>query len=120
VLCFTGDGGLYYHIAELETASRYGINIVVVVNNNSALNQEITIYDDAYGGKQRGRASELWQFPERNFSHIAEGFGCVGMRVSDPRELEDALATAFKLDKPVVIDIVTDTYAFAASPKLPG
>jgi acetolactate synthase-1/2/3 large subunit len=120
VLCFTGDGGLYYHIAELETASRYGINIVVVVNNNSALNQEITTYDEAYGGKQRGRAGELWQFPERNFAHIAEGFGCTGVRITDPRDLNDAIAAAFKSDRPVVIDVVTDTYAFAASPKLPG
>jgi len=120
VLCFTGDGGLYYHIAELETASRCGINIVVVVNNNSALNQEITIYDQAYGGKQRGRAGELWQFPDRNFAQIAEGFGCVGMRVTDPRDLKGALEKAFTLDKPVVIDAVTDTYAFAASPKIPS
>jgi acetolactate synthase I/II/III large subunit len=120
VLCFTGDGGLYYHIAELETASRYGINIVVVVNNNSALNQEITIYDQAYGGKQRGRAGELWQFPDRNFAQIAEGFGCVGMRITDPQDLRGALEKAFTLDKPVVIDVVTDTYAFAASPTMPG
>jgi acetolactate synthase-1/2/3 large subunit len=119
VLCFTGDGGLYYHIAELETASRYGINIVVVVNNNSSLNQEITVYDQAYGGKQRGRAAELWRFPERNFAQLAEGFGCAGIRVTDPRDLKGALEKAFRLDKPVVIDAVTDTYAFAAAPKLP-
>jgi acetolactate synthase-1/2/3 large subunit len=118
VVCFTGDGGLYYHIAELETASRYGINLVVVVNNNSALNQEITVYDDAYGGKQRGRAGELWQFPERDFTKVAEGFGCAAMRVTDPRELDDAISQALKCDKPVVIDVVTDTYAFAATPKL--
>jgi acetolactate synthase-1/2/3 large subunit len=120
VLCFTGDGGLYYHIAELETASRYGINIVVVVNNNSSLNQEITVYDQAYGGKQRGRAAELWRFPERNFAQLAEGFGCAGIRVTDPRDLKGALEKAFRLDKPVVIDAVTDTYAFAAAPKLPA
>ena len=41
--------------AELETAARYGINVVVVVNNNSALNQELPLFDAAYGGTQRGR-----------------------------------------------------------------
>src|SRR5207248_1296238 len=32
VVCFTGDGGFYYHLAELETAVRYGINAVILVN----------------------------------------------------------------------------------------
>ena len=36
VVCFNGDGGFYYHIGELESAKRYNINVVVVVNNNSA------------------------------------------------------------------------------------
>jgi thiamine pyrophosphate-dependent acetolactate synthase large subunit-like protein len=90
------------------------------VNNNSSLNQEITVYDQAYGGKQRGRAAELWRFPERNFAQLAEGFGCAGIRVTDPRDLKGALEKAFRLDKPVVIDAVTDTYAFAAAPKLPA
>ena len=34
VICFTGDGGFWYHMSELETALRYGINAVIVVNNN--------------------------------------------------------------------------------------
>jgi len=40
VLCFTGDGGIWYHITELDTARKGGINTVTVVNNNHSLNQE--------------------------------------------------------------------------------
>jgi acetolactate synthase-1/2/3 large subunit len=111
VVCFAGDGAAYYHIAELETAARYGINIVLVVNNNSALNQEIFLYDRAYGGKMRGNADELWRFRDVNFAEVAKTFGCAGMRVERPQDLGDALEQALRMNRPVVIDAVTDTYA---------
>lgn len=116
VICFTGDGGFYYHIAELETASRHNINVVVVVNNNSALNQEIRLNDAAYGGKQRGRAEEMWRFPDVNFAQIAEGFGCAGIRVERAGKLNGALKKAIAMKKPVVVDVVTDMYAIAPHP----
>ena len=116
VVCFTGDGGFYYHIAELETARRHNINAVIVVNNNSALNQEIRLNDIAYGGKQRGRAEDMWRFPDINFAKIAEGFGCVGMRVEKAADLDDTLKKAIAMNKPVVVDVVTDMYAIAPHP----
>ncbi len=120
VVCFTGDGGLYYHIAELETARRHNINAVIVVNNNSALNQEIRLNDTAYGGTQRGRAEEMWRFPQVNFAKIAEDFGCAGIRVEHPGELGDAIRRAIALERPVVVDVVTDMYAIAPHPWTPG
>jgi len=119
VVCFTGDGGFYYHIAELETARRHNINAVIVVNNNSALNQEIRLNDIAYGGKQRGRAEEMWRFPDVDFARIAEGFGCVGLRVEKPEEIRPALEKALSLNRPVVVDVVTDMYAIAPHPWTP-
>ncbi|HEV2301240.1 MAG TPA: thiamine pyrophosphate-binding protein, partial [Stellaceae bacterium] len=41
VLCFTGDGGFYYHLAEWETARRRGMAVAVVVNNNSGFGQNL-------------------------------------------------------------------------------
>ncbi|MDB5804334.1 MAG: hypothetical protein JWN73_1656 [Betaproteobacteria bacterium] len=116
VVCFTGDGGFYYHIAELETARRHNINAVIVVNNNSALNQEIRLNDVAYGGKQRGRSEEMWRFPEVNFAKVAESFGCVGMRVEKPEDLKPTIEKAIAMNKPVVVDCVTDMYAIAPHP----
>jgi acetolactate synthase-1/2/3 large subunit len=120
VVCFTGDGGFYYHIAELETARRHNINAVIVVNNNSALNQEIRLNDIAYGGKQRGRSEEMWRFPELDFAKVAESFGCAGIRVEKAGELGLALKRAIAMGKPVVVDVVTDLYAIAPHPWTPG
>ncbi|WP_206151378.1 thiamine pyrophosphate-binding protein [Starkeya sp. ORNL1] len=119
VLCWSGDGAFYYHIAELETAARYGINVVTVVNNNSSLNQEIPLFDKAYGGEQRGRADEMWRHSNINFAKVAESFGCVGMRVEDPRDLDGALREAYAANRPVVIDAVSDERAMAKQPWLP-
>jgi len=115
VVCFAGDGGFYYHLAELETAARYGINLVVVVNNNSALNQEIPHFDKSYGGDPDERGREMWGFSDVNFAKVAESLGCVGIRVERPAELSKALERALTAGKPVVIDAVTHHRAF--SPK---
>ncbi len=113
VMCFAGDGGFYYHLGELETAARYGINLVVVVNNNSALNQEIPHFDKAYGGDPDERGRAMWGFGKVNFAKVAESLNCVGMRVEKPAELARALEQAFAAGRPVVIDAVTDHRAFS-------
>ena len=48
-----------------------------------------------------------------NFAKIAEGFGCVGIRVEKPEEISLALKKAMTLQQPVVIDVVSDVNAFA-------
>lgn len=114
VFCFTGDGGFYYHLAELETAARYGINTVVVVNNNHSLSQEQRLFNAAYGGQQRGRAREMWVFKETNFQAVAEGMGCFGIRVDHPSQLRRALEVACAADRPAVVDVVSDMDALYA------
>ena len=82
-------------------------------NNNSGLNQEITLNKINYGGKPRGNWTDLWTFTDNNFAKIAEAFGCVGIRVEKPGEIRGALDHAFGLNKPVVIDVVTDVNVLA-------
>ena len=112
VLCFTGDGGFWYHIAELETAVRYGINTVTVVNNNHSLNQEKGLNERAYAGEP-GNSDELWHMLDVNFAQLAEGIGCFGIRVEEPGQLQSALEQAFASGKPAVVDVVTDIDAMA-------
>ena len=55
VVTFTGDAGFWYHIAEIETAVRWKINAVTVVNNNGGGNQSKRGFDRVYGGEQTPR-----------------------------------------------------------------
>ena len=55
----------------------------------------------------------MWTFTDNNFAKIAEAFGCVGIRVEKPGEIRGALDHAFGLDRPVVIDVVSDVNVLA-------
>jgi acetolactate synthase-1/2/3 large subunit len=113
VFCFTGDAGFWYHIGEVETAARWGINSVTLVNNNSSGNQSKRGFDRVYGGEQTEEALRLWHFTDVNFAVIAENMGAVGIRVESPSELPGALEQAYAANRPVIIDVVTDIDALA-------
>src|SRR3954447_15149134 len=113
VVTFTGDAGFWYHIAELETAVRWKINAVTLVNNNGGGNQSKRGFDRAYGGEQTAQGRELWTFNPMNFARLAEDMGAVGIRVEKPGEFAGALERALRANRPVVIDVVTDIEALA-------
>ena len=120
VICFTGDGGAYYHLAELETAARYGISVVFIVNNNIGLNQEIPIVDAIYGGGTTD-GDDIWRFHKAvNFAKAAESLGCAGMRIEKPGELKDAIQHALGMNQPVVLEVVSDEQALAPTAWYPG
>ena len=106
VICFTGDGGIWYHLTELDTALRYGINTVTLVNNNASLNQEQNLNETVYGGRQPG-SDELWMLTNADFAKIAESMDCFGIQVNKPGELGSALEQALEAGKPAVIDVKT-------------
>lgn len=113
VVTFTGDAGFWYHIGDIETAARWGINTVTVVNNNGGGNQSKRGFDRVYGGQQTEQARELWTFSKVNFAAIAENMGAMGIRVEKPGDLEGAMAKALAAKRPVIIDVVTDIDALA-------
>jgi acetolactate synthase I/II/III large subunit len=113
VVVFTGDAGFYYHLAEVETAARWGLNTVTVVNNNSGGNQSKRGFDRAYGGTQTEQARELWTYTDVNFAKVAENLGAMGLRVEKPVDFASALQRALAAKRPVVIDVATDIEAIA-------
>jgi acetolactate synthase-1/2/3 large subunit len=106
VVCFNGDGAFWYHLSELETAVRWGMNTVTVVNNNSGLGQSIILVDNAYG-KDQGKGEDVYGFKATNFAKIAQDIGCLGIRVESPDMISKALKEALAADKPAVVDVVT-------------
>ena len=114
VVCFCGDGGFYYHLPELETARRWNIPVTVVVNNNSALGQDIAGVRAAYAGSN-GRAEDLTHFEPVDFARVTDAFGCKGIRVEDASDLAEAIKIGIESNEPTVIDVATD-----AEPRAPA
>jgi acetolactate synthase-1/2/3 large subunit len=113
VVVFTGDAGFWYHIAEVETAVRWNIPSVTLVNNNGGGNQSKRGFDRAYGGTQTEQARELWTYNAMNFAKLAEDMGALGLRVERASDIAPALAQALAAKRPAVIDVVTDVEALA-------
>lgn len=107
VICFTGDAGFWYHIAEIETAVRWNLNAVILVNNNGGGNQSKRGFDRAYGEPTQ-KSRELWTYNPMNFARLAEDMGALGIRVEQPDDIAPALRKALAANRPVVIDVASD------------
>ena len=119
VLCFTGDGGFWYHFAELETARRHHINTVTVVNNNNGFSQGIDDVKKMYAGRS-GNERELYAFEEVSFAQIAKDMGCFGIRVEKAEDIRPAIEQAMNANAPAVVEVMTNFSARVPPPWAPN
>jgi acetolactate synthase I/II/III large subunit len=103
VVAFTGDGGLGMTMAEIETAVRLALRIVVIVFNDAALSLiKIKQLADGQGG------GEAVEYGPVSFARTAEAMGAAAVVVRAEAELARALAAALRRDGPTVIDALVD------------
>ena len=106
VWCIDGDGCFQMTAQELVTARSEGIPIKVAILNNAYLGmvrqwQEM-FYEERY--------SEVYLSADLpDYVKWAEAMGCVGLRATNLKEMDDVIDEANKInDVPVVIDFRTD------------
>lgn len=102
VIGLSGDGGVGYHIGDLETALRLGLPVIQIVMNNASLGFEYHLQQHEH----RELCNAAYEYLDVDFASVARGFGCHGERVVDPDKLEGALQRALNSGKPAIIDIV--------------
>ena len=100
VVAICGDGGFMFTVQELATAVHHKIPVVVIVFDNSAYGNVKTIQANNYGG--RHIAVEL---TNPDFVAMAESYGMMADRVTDPSQLEDVLRRHLDADQPSLITI---------------
>ncbi|HEY2288082.1 MAG TPA: thiamine pyrophosphate-dependent enzyme [Streptosporangiaceae bacterium] len=109
VVAFTGDGGLGMTLAELETAVRLSLPVIVVVFNDAALSLiEIKQQPSGQGG------AEAVRYQPVSFAAAATALGAAGAAVSTEPDLAAALAAALRRPGPTVIDAAVDPACYPA------
>ncbi|MGK9232281.1 acetolactate synthase catalytic subunit [Inquilinus limosus] len=107
VIAVSGDGGFGHVWAELETARRMRLPVVLVVLNNQILgyqkHAELSLYGDF---------TDVCDFEAVDHAAIARACGCSGVRVEQPAEFLSALQEALARRDVTVIDVVTDQRAY--------
>ena len=102
IMAIVGDGGFLMNVQEMETASRLGSNIVVMLWE-----------DHAYGliaWKQEinfGRHTDL-SFGNPDWTALAQAFGWHGHSVANSADLVDTLETAFAEPGPSLVVVPID------------
>ena len=107
VVSVMGDGSVGFHIAEFDTALRYGLPFVAVVGNDARWNAEYQIQLADYG-PERTIGCELR--PAR-YDAVVAAFGGHGEQVSDAAETAGAAARAHASRLPACLNVMIEAVA---------
>jgi acetolactate synthase I/II/III large subunit len=104
-VCVSGDGGIGYHLGEIETALRCRIPLLVMVLNNSSLAFEY--HEQKFNWNNR-IVPQVNDFSDVDYGALARAFGAGGRQVTDPRELADAVDDGLRADRLTFLDVRVD------------
>ena len=109
VVCITGDGGFSMVMGDFLTAVKYELPVKVILFNNKQLGMIMQ--------EQKVENYHNWQTDLYNcdFAEFARNCGGIGIKVTDPKELDRSIENALSSDKPVIVDIDTDPRRFISS-----
>jgi pyruvate dehydrogenase (quinone) len=102
VIALCGDGGFNMLMGEFLTAVHHKLPIKVVIYNNSAFGL-ITLEAESVGLPPFREGIE---FPNPDFAALARACGGHGFTARQPGELKAAVAEAFAIDGPAIVDAV--------------
>jgi pyruvate dehydrogenase (quinone) len=111
VISFSGDGGLSMLMGDLLTAVSHDLPVKIVVFDNGRLGM-VKLEMEQVGLAEFGTVLH-----NPDFAAMATAIGMRGIRVTDPKEVDAAVAEAFAYDGPVLLDVLTNPDEIAVPPK---
>ena len=97
----TGDGSLGFYIAEMDTAVRHKLPIVVIVGNDGGWGLEREL-QTAVTGLKETVACEL---RATRYDIVMKGFGGEGELIETPEQVRPAVERAFSAGVPYLLNV---------------
>lgn len=104
VIDVAGEASVLMTIQELSTAVQHRAPVKIFILNNRYMGMVRQWQELLH--QQRYAESYMDALPD--FVKLAEAFGCLGLRVSDPAELDHAIKEMIESPKPVIMDVLVD------------
>ena len=111
VVACCGDGGLTMLLGDLRTAVTYDLPVILAVFDNTSLGM-VRLEQEEGGLPTFGTALD-----NPDLAAVAAALGLESRRVTDPDELDDAVAWAMSTRRPTLLDVVTNPDEVALPPK---
>lgn len=102
IVAVAGDGGFAQYMAELTTSVKYGMDIKVILLNNNELGK---ISKEQRSGELDVFATSLGN---PDFSEYANSCGALGVKVTDKKELNEAMKKVLSHNGTALLEIHTD------------
>jgi acetolactate synthase-1/2/3 large subunit len=104
VVCVSGDGSIMMNIQELATLRRYGINVKIVLLDNSTLGL-VRQWQELFFA---GNYSEVDLSDNPDFAGVAEAFGISARTISQPAEVADGIGWLLQSAEPALLHVKID------------
>ena len=105
VICFAGDGSIQMNIQELQTLKTSGLNVIIIVLNNSGYLSIWQTHENFFGRVIGATPESGVEFP--NFDSIAQSYGIKAVSISAEADLVK-LDLLMQQDGPILIDLHVD------------
>ncbi len=105
VVVITGDGSLQINIQEMDTLNRLGLDLTIIVMNNSVLGMVKNFQDMYFDGRDQ---STRKGYSRPSFTDIATAYGIEAYRVANSVDSERVLNLIADHKGPLLIEIMMD------------
>ncbi|UWQ80644.1 acetolactate synthase 3 large subunit [Leisingera sp. S132] len=106
VINVAGEASWLMNMQEMGTAVQFRLPVKQFILNNERLGM-VRQWQELLHGE---RYSHSWSEALPDFVKLAEAFGCKGICVSDPKDLDDAIMEMIEYDGPVIFDCLVEKH----------